>query len=102
MEQPLSVLRDDLTALGFVRDENVVEPEDHVAAMCEVMAMLVSEGSGDTTSDETQSLFFEKHIAPWMGRFFEDLSESESAVFYRAVGRFGSAFMNLEKQYLLV
>jgi TorA maturation chaperone TorD len=52
--------------------------------------------------NEIQSIFFEKHIVPWMGRFFEDLSKSESAVFYRAVGRFGSAFINLEKQYLLV
>jgi TorA maturation chaperone TorD len=106
MEQPLSILRDDLALLGFERDESVVEPEDHVAAMCEVMSMLVAEDSAKESSmqaeNEIQSLFFEKHIVPWMGRFFEDLSKSESAVFYRAVGRFGSAFINLEKQYLLV
>ena len=106
MEKPLSILRDDLALLGFERDESVIEPEDHVAAMCEVMAMLVVE---DTTiedssqfENEPQVIFFEKHIVPWMERFFEDLSKSESAVFYRAVGRFGSAFINLEKQYLLV
>ena len=106
MEQPLSILRDDLKLLGFERDESVVEPEDHVAAMCEVMAMIISESISDDAvakgGNETQSIFFEKHIAPWMERFFEDLSKSESAVFYRAVGRFGSAFIDLEKQYLLV
>jgi TorA maturation chaperone TorD len=97
MEQPLSVLRDDLKRLGFERDERVVEPEDHVAALCEVMSFLIAEASDMTQ----QTIFFEKHIQPWMGRFYEDLSKAESAVFYRAVGRFGSAFINLEKQYLL-
>ena len=99
MEKPLSLLRDDLKALGFERDENVVEPEDHVAALCEVMSLLISDESVDT---ETQTIFFEKHMSEWINRFFDDLSTAESAVFYRAVGRFGSAFMNLEKQYLLV
>jgi len=99
MEKPLSLLRDDLKLLGFERDESVVEPEDHVAALCEVMSLLISDAD---VSVEIQTIFFEKHISPWMDRFFNDLSEAESAVFYRAVGRFGSAFLNLEKQYLLV
>lgn len=99
MEKPLSILRDDLAALGFERDESVVEPEDHVAALCEVMSLLISD---EDVTEETQTIFFEKHMSPWMDRFFNDLSEAESAVFYRAVGRFGSAFLNLEKQYLLV
>lgn len=100
MEQPLSILRDDLSALGFERDESVVEPEDHVAALCEIMTMLISDN--ETNSVETQSIFFEKHIAPWMERFFKDLSEAESAVFYRAVGRFGLAYLDFEKQYLMI
>lgn len=103
MEQPLSILRDDLNSLGFERDTEVVEPEDHVAALCEVMALLVTEGSETNAIDiERQSIFFEKHINPWMGQFYDDLAKADSAVFYRAVGRFGAAFINLEKQYLLV
>ena len=99
MEKPLSLLRDDLKQLGFERDESVVEPEDHVAALCEVMALLISE---ENTDNQTQTIFFEKHMSEWVNRFFDDLSNAKSAVFYRAVGRFGAAFMNLEKQYLLV
>ncbi len=99
MEKPLSLLRDDLKALGFERDESVVEPEDHVAALCEVMSLLIEDESFDT---ETQTIFFEKHLNAWISRFFDDLSNAKAAVFYRSVGRFGSAFMNLEKQYLLV
>ena len=98
MEKPLSLLRNDLKALGFERDEGVAEPEDHVAALCEVMSMLVA----DKIPLQTQSLFFNKHISPWMPRFFADLSQSKSAVFYRAVGRFGEAFMALETHYLTI
>ena len=32
MERPLGYLRDDLSRLGYQREEGVHEPEDHVAA----------------------------------------------------------------------
>ena len=96
MERPFGRLRDDLTALGFHRQEGVAEPEDHVAALCEVMSILIDEES----DLRTQSQFFERHIADWMERFFADLSEAGSAVFYRAVGRFGAAFVSLEQRYM--
>jgi TorA maturation chaperone TorD len=96
MERPLGRLRDDLAALGFHRQEGVSEPEDHAAALCEVMAILIEEG----TALELQVNFFKSHLADWLGRFFDDLSEAGSAVFYRAVGRFGAAFMALEQRYL--
>ena len=44
MDKPLALLRADLAALGFERQENVKEPEDHAAALCETMAMLINEG----------------------------------------------------------
>jgi TorA maturation chaperone TorD len=61
-----------------------------------VMAMLVSDGQ----ELARQTDFFETHIAPWVDRFFNDLSRAKSAVFYRAVGRFGAAFIELERNYL--
>jgi len=96
MEKPLSRLRDDLALLGFERAGDFTEPEDHVAALCEVMVMLIGE-CGDGSS---QKEFFEAHIGSWFERFFTDLSEAKSAVFYRAVGRFGAMFTALEKRYL--
>jgi len=96
MERPLGRLREDLAALGFERQEGVTEPEDHVAALCEVMAILIDEGA----SLEQQSSFFRSHLADWLERFFSDLGEAGSAVFYRAVGRFGAAFVALEQRYL--
>ncbi len=96
MERPLGRLRDDLAALGFQRQEGVTEPEDHAAALCEVMAILIDEGA----TLEQQALFFQTHMADWLGRFFSDLSEAETAVFYRAIGRFGAAFVTLEQRYM--
>jgi len=96
MEKPLGVLRDDLASMGFVRNDSTCEPEDHVAALCEVMALLINEGR----SQGEQTQFFDAHMSPWVGRFFTDLSEAKSAVFYRAVARFGKAFFDFEKQYL--
>ncbi|OEF75111.1 TorD/DmsD family molecular chaperone, partial [Vibrio tasmaniensis] len=43
MEKPLAEIRHDLELLGIERDEQVKEPEDHIAALCEVMAMLTDE-----------------------------------------------------------
>lgn len=96
MEKPLSYLRDDLSKLGLQRDKKVHEPEDHIAALCEVMYMLIV----DEASQDQQSHFFEAHMGCWLERFFADLSRAKSAVFYRAVGRFGAAFTAFEKRYL--
>ena len=96
MERPLSLLRDELAELGYQREEGVHEPEDHVAALCEVMALLIQEGH----DPERQASFYHGHMAEWLPRFFQDLSNAKAAVFYRSVGRLGEAFADFETQYL--
>ena len=98
MEKPLGDLRDDLDRLGFEREVEVHEPEDHVAALCEVMAMLIQDGS----SIDTQRGFFATHINSWFQQFFTEMSAASNAVFYKAVSRFGAAFLEIEKRYLSV
>ena len=101
MEQPLGVLRDDLKALGFERHADVHEPEDHIAALCEVMAALALDADVPCElSLARQRAFFQTHMADWLGRFWHDLENAESALFYRAVARLGSAFGELEARYL--
>ena len=97
MEKPLVELRTDLAALGVERQAEVREPEDHAAALCDVMVLL--EGDGGGASYLTQAAFFQKHIEPWMGRFFHDMQVAKSAQFYRAVGLFGERFMEIESEY---
>ncbi|MFQ5938429.1 MAG: molecular chaperone [Acidiferrobacterales bacterium] len=98
MDRPLGVLRQDLAALGFERQEDIREPEDHAGALCETMSMIVS--NGEAVGFDTQRKFFQDHIGPWMERFFRDLQNAKAARFYRAVGQFGEQFMALEKRYL--
>lgn len=96
MDRPLAVLRADLAELGIERQADVKEPEDHAAALCETMAMLCASDAGI----DAERRFFEAHLAPWMSDFFNDLQAAPSAVFYRAVGRFGVQFMAFESRYL--
>ncbi len=97
MERPLGVLRRDLRELGFERQPGVHEPEDHVAALCEVMCALAQD---PRTRIERQRIFYEAHLGSWVERFCSDLEAAESAVFYQAVARLGSAFFALEHEYL--
>ena len=95
MEKPLGELREQLAGLGFERQQGVHEPEDHIAALCEVMSILIQEDRPHAESAD----FFEQHLAPWSSRFFDDLSQAQAAVFYRNLGRFGAAFIELERRY---
>jgi len=95
MEKLLASLRDELAVLGIERQDGVSEPEDHVAALCEVMGMIIC----DSELSLRQAAFFATYLDPWMGRFFVDLEEAETAVFYKAVGRLGQRFLDVERQY---
>ena len=67
MEKPLSQLRDDLNRLGFQRSDGVVEPEDHIAALCEVMSIMIN----DAVDLDVQRQFFRTHMLNWMEAFFK-------------------------------
>lgn len=91
MEKPLAEIRHDLELLGFERDENVKEPEDHIAALCEVMSMLTGE------EEDLQQAMFNKHIAPWFNSFTQQLENAESASFYKPAAQLCEAFLTLEQ-----
>jgi TorA maturation chaperone TorD len=93
-ERPLARLREDLRMLGIQRADGVYEPEDHAAILCEIMAGLINRQlGGEADSDR---VVFEKHMSPWIGRFFADLERAESATFYRVVGTLGRVFVEIE------
>ena len=96
MEKPLAELRSVLAGLGFVRQEGVAEPEDHAAALCEVMGLIIS---ANELSLEQSRVFFDSFLGSWLQRFFQDLETAESAAFYRAVGRLGQRVMEIEQEY---
>ena len=97
MEKPLTELRVDLRRFGLQRQDEVHEPEDHAAALCETMSLLAA--SGAEVTFEQQRGFFAKHVEPWMGRFFGDLAVAPSARFYRAVALLGERFLEVERTH---
>jgi len=97
-DRPLADLRAELARLGFERRPEVREPEDHAAAVCEVMALIVADAAPDELDE--QRGFFRKHIAPWMQTLFTDLANAPSARFYKAVGTLGRQLMEIEGRYL--
>lgn len=96
LDRPLAQLRGDLQRLGIERQAGIREPEDHAAALCETMALLIR----SATPLAQQLRFYSLHLDPWLRRFFLDLDTAPSARFYKAVGQLGAAFMALEQRYL--
>ena len=95
-ERPLARVREDLEVLGIERSGISREPEDHIAILLEVMSGLAR---GDFEADfSEQARFFDRHLKPWAARMFADLEISQAAHFYRAVGRVGRVFMELESE----
>jgi len=95
-ERPLARLREDLARLGIERVDGNYEPEDHAAIMCEIMAGLIG-GKFPAPAGADRQLF-ERHLAPWIGRFFADLERAEAADLYRRVGALGRLFVTIETE----
>jgi len=93
-ERPLARLRDDLARFGIERAEGETEPEDHAAVLCEIMAGLAC-GRFDGPAGAASQLF-ERHLSPWIGRFFADLEHAKAADFYRRIGAVGRVFIEIE------
>jgi TorA maturation chaperone TorD len=93
---PRSRLREQLTRLGIERADGESEPEDHAAILCEIMAGLIN-GRLAAEAGADRDLF-EKHLSPWIGRFFADLEQAEAAGFYRNVGTLGRLFVDIETE----
>ena len=95
-ERPLARLREDLSRIGIVRAEGIVEPEDHVGILCEIMSGLASRRLPAPSGSDR--LIFEKHMAPWIGRFFTDMENAAAADFYRRLGTLGRVYIEIETE----
>jgi TorA maturation chaperone TorD len=96
-EQPLAELRRDMARLGIARTDDVKEPEDHIAALCDMMAGLITGAFGAPLDVAGQRRFFEAHLAPWAGRFFTDLEGAREAMLYTPIGTIGRVFVAIEQ-----
>jgi len=101
--RPLVAVREDLAALGLGRQGGSTVYEDHLAALCETMRILVA-GTDDRPSAPvaTQRVFFERRIAPWVFACCDAIRQSSVANYYARVGEFTSLFMAVERDSLAI
>ena len=95
-EKPLAKLRNDMNGLGIARRAAVSEPEDHIAALCEMMCGLILGDFGEPLDLEGQRKFFNAHLGSWASHFFGDLEQARTSKLYGAVGSVGKAFIAIE------
>src|SRR5688572_26048080 len=93
-EVPLVALRAELAGLGLGRREGAHEPEDHIAALCDIMRHLVAEQKRDL---HEQARFFRRWIAPATEPLCNAIATHGSTQFYKPVARFAEAFLRLEQ-----
>jgi len=96
-EHTLVELRDELAGLGLARQPGVTQPEDHLAALLDVMRHLAGRGTGDAEIN-TQRRFFTRYLDPWFERFGAEVAIAGDAGFYGAAAEMLMAFCLVERQ----
>ena len=97
-EKPLADLRGKMRELGIQRKQGISEPEDHLGALCEMMAGMITGAFGEPMPLQVQKEFFNAHIAPWAAHCFSDLEKAENALLYAPVGSLGRLFVEIEQE----
>lgn len=93
-ETPLATLRGELARLGLARRPQAREPEDHIAALCEVMRHLVAKQEIEL---EEQRRFFNRWIAPAAEPLCAAIERSDKTRFYKHVTALAKCFFALEQ-----
>lgn len=92
---PLVKIRGFLSTHGLGRKHSVHEPEDHVAALCDVMRHLVANGDAAAQRD-----FFFQFIEPAAPSLCDAITNCERVGFYRTVARLAACFFGIEHSAL--
>jgi TorA maturation chaperone TorD len=96
-DKPLAKLRQDMQEIGIKLEDNVKEPEDHIASIFDIMSGLILGKFEKKYSITDQKDFFNKHLAPWVDLLMRDIESSKIAVFYSPIGTLGREFMEIER-----
>jgi TorA maturation chaperone TorD len=97
-EKPLAKLRQDMSRLGVERSDEVLDPEDHIASVCEMMAGFIDGSLGRALSLGEQKAFFSAHIGSWAPVLFRDMEAAKASVLYAALASVGRAFLAIEEE----
>ena len=93
-QAPLAELRGELARLGLARRQEAREPEDHIAALCDVMRHLVAKQKIEL---DEQRRFFNRWIAPAADPLCTAIERSDKTDFYKRVAVLAKCFFTLEQ-----
>lgn len=97
MEKPLARLRDDLAELGLSRIGEVLEPEDHFAALMDAMRhLLLDTARAEAERRALQQGFFAAHISTWYENLCDAIDAQPEARLYRSAASFTRNFLQVE------
>jgi TorA maturation chaperone TorD len=92
-EKILLRIRQRLEVLRLERADGRHEPEDHIAALCDVMRHLILRSTA-----QAQAEFFRDFLQPAWRAFIEKAECSPNTGFYKHVVRFSAAYFAVEEQ----
>jgi len=98
-EKILAGLREELVTLGLARIHRANEPEDHIAALLEVMRHLILRGAGDEIL-RAQRTFYSRYIEKVFPLLCGAILENNEMNFYRRVSVFLRTFLEIESESL--
>ena len=98
MQRPLAEVRAALAVMGLGRRPDATMIEDHLAALCETMRLLVTgHDERRPASVADQRAFFERHMAPWIADCCAAIEANPVANYYRPVAKFTKVLLALER-----
>lgn len=98
-ERPLAELRTLLNDIGLTRHPDSSRTEDHLASLCETMAVLIESGPLDgRDSLGLQRQVFEHYLSPWYDGFTRMIDAHGLANWYAPAGSVMRAFLDVERQ----
>jgi TorA maturation chaperone TorD len=102
-KSPLAELRATLARLGLGRQAGVNVYEDHLAAICETMRVLIAGAPGiEPCAVAQQREFFAVYVASWASQCCDAIKNSPIANYYRRVAEFTEFFMAIERDSVAI
>jgi TorA maturation chaperone TorD len=94
----LADVRAALAQLGLSKQEGTSLYEDHLAAVCETMRVLIGGAPGvEPCPFAQQREFFVDYVSPWVAACCDAIKISPIANYYRRVAEFTQYFMAIER-----
>ena len=94
----LADVRAALAQLGLSKQEGTNLYEDHLAAVCETMRVLIGGATGvEPCPFAQQREFFAGYVSPWVSSCCDAIKISPIANYYRRVAEFTQYFMAIER-----